>query len=128
VNLKEFRFHKEHDWVRVDGETGIFGITEYAQKTLGDIVYVELPADGDVLTAGEPYAEVESVKAVSEVFAPVSGTVLEFNQEAIDAPELINQSPYEEGWLVRVRLSNPSELDELMTWDEYEAMLSQAEE
>lgn len=128
MNLKEFRFHKEHDWVRVDGETGIFGITEYAQKTLGDIVYVELPADGDVLTAGEPYAEVESVKAVSEVFAPVSGTVLEFNQEAIDAPELINQSPYEEGWLVRVRLSNPSELDELMTWDEYEAMLSQAEE
>lgn len=128
MNLKEFRFHREHDWVRVDGETGIFGITEYAQKTLGDIVYVELPADGDVLTAGEPYAEVESVKAVSEVFAPVSGTVLEFNQEAIDAPELINQSPYEEGWLVRVRLSNPSELDELMTWDEYEAMLSQAEE
>lgn len=128
MNLKEFRFHKEHDWVRVDGETGIFGITEYAQKTLGDIVYVELPAEGDVLTAGEPYAEVESVKAVSEVFAPVSGTVLEFNQEAIDAPELINQSPYEEGWLVRVRLSNPSELDELMTWDEYEAMLSQAEE
>lgn len=128
MNLKEFRFHKEHDWVRVDEDTGTFGITDYAQKTLGDIVYVELPAEGDTLTAGEPYAEVESIKAVSEVFAPVSGTVLEFNQEAIDAPELINQSPYEEGWLVRVRLSNPAELDELMTWDEYEAMLSQAEE
>lgn len=127
MNLKEFRFHKEHDWVKAEGDTAFFGITDYAQKTLGDIVYVELPAEGTVLTAGEPYAEVESVKAVSDVYAPVSGTVLEFNQEVVDAPELINQSPYEDGWLVRVRLSNPAELDDLMTLDEYEAMLSQIE-
>ncbi|NLE74284.1 MAG: glycine cleavage system protein GcvH [Actinobacteria bacterium] len=128
MNLKEFRFHKEHDWVRVDGDVGTFGITDYAQETLGDIVYVELPAEGETLTAGEPYAEVESVKAVSEIFAPVSGSVVEFNQVAIDAPEIINESPYEHGWLVRVKLSNRTELDELMTAEEYEAMLAQTEE
>lgn len=127
MNLKEFRFHKEHDWVRVDGDVGTFGITDYAQETLGDIVYVELPTEGETLIAGEPYAEVESVKAVSEIFAPVSGSVVEFNQAAIDAPEIINESPYERGWLVRVKLSNRTELDELMTAEEYEAMLAQTE-
>ncbi len=106
----------------------MFGITDYAQKTLGDIVYVELPAEETVLTAGEPYAEIESVKAVSDVYAPVSGTVVQVNQEVIDAPELINQSPYEDGWLVRVRLADAAELEALMTIEEYEAMLSQNEE
>ncbi|OPZ79860.1 MAG: Glycine cleavage system H protein [Actinobacteria bacterium ADurb.Bin444] len=128
MNLKEFRFHEEHDWVRMDGAIAVFGITDYAQKTLGDIVYVELPAEETVLTAGEPYAEIESVKAVSDVYAPVSGTVVQVNQEVIDAPELINQSPYEDGWLVRVRLADAAELEALMTIEEYEAMLSQNEE
>jgi len=128
VNLKEFRFHKEHDWVKVEGDTGVFGITDYAQKTLGDIVYVELPAAGTAVTAGEPYAEVESVKAVSDVCAPMSGTVVETNQEAVETPEIINRSPYEDGWLVRVKLSDLGELDELMTIEEYEAMLREAED
>lgn len=128
MNLKEFRFHKEHDWVKVEGDTGVFGITDYAQKTLGDIVYVELPAVGTTVTAGEPYAEVESVKAVSDVCAPMSGTVVETNQEAVETPEIINRSPYEDGWLVRVKLSDLGELDELMTIEEYEAMLREAED
>lgn len=128
MNLKEFRFHKEHDWVKVEGDTGVFGITDYAQKTLGDIVYVELPAVGTAVTAGEPYAEVESVKAVSDVCAPMSGTVVETNQEAVETPEIINRSPYEDGWLVRVKLSDLGELDELMTIEEYEAMLREAED
>lgn len=128
MNLKEFRFHKEHDWVKVEGDTGVFGITDYAQKTLGDIVYVELPAAGTAVTAGEPYAEVESVKAVSDVCAPMSGTVVETNQEAVETPEIINRSPYEDGWLVRVKLSDLGELDELMTIEEYEAMLREAED
>lgn len=128
MNLKEFRFHKEHDWVKVEGDTGVFGITDYAQRTLGDIVYVELPAVGTTVTAGEPYAEVESVKAVSDVCAPMSGTVVETNQEAVETPEIINRSPYEDGWLVRVKLSDLVELDELMTIEEYEAMLREAED
>ena len=128
MNLKEFRFHKEHDWVKVEGDSGVFGITDYAQRTLGDIVYVELPAVGTTVTAGEPYAEVESVKAVSDVCAPMSGTVVETNQEAVETPEIINRSPYEDGWLVRVKLSDLVELDELMTIEEYEAMLREAED
>ena len=127
MNLKEFRFHEEHDWVRMDGAIAVFGITDYAQKTLGDIVYVELPAEETVLTAGEPCGDRVS-RAVSDVYAPVSGTVVQVNQEVIDAPELINQSPYEDGWLVRVRLADAAELEALMTIEEYEAMLSQNEE
>lgn len=125
MNLKDFRFHKEHDWVRVEGDIAEFGITDYAQKTLGDIVYVELPEVGAEVMADAPYAEVESVKAVSDVYSPLSGSVVEINEGAVDAPEVINQSPYEEGWLVRVRFSNPAELDDLMTYEEYEQMISQ---
>lgn len=128
MNLKQFRFHKEHDWVRPEGDQAVFGITDYAQKTLGDIVYVELPPVGTTVTAGEPYAEIESVKAVSDVYAPVSGSVVEVNEKVIETPEIINQSPYEEGWLVRIKMSDPSELDALMTIEEYEAMLAEAAE
>lgn len=127
MNPKDFSFHKEHDWVRVEGDIAIFGITDYAQKTLGDIVYVELPEVGTEVAANESYAEVESVKAVSDVISPLSGIVVEINEEAVDAPEIINKSPYDEGWLVRVRYSSIAELDNLMTYDEYQQMVSELE-
>lgn len=127
MNPKDFRFHKEHDWVRVEGDIAVFGISDYAQKTLGDIVYVELPEVGTEVAADEPYAEVESVKAVSDVYSPLTGIVVEVNEEAVDTPEIINKSPYEDGWLVRVRFSNPEELNKLMSYEEYEQMISQLE-
>ena len=128
VNPKELKYHKEHDWARIDGDTAVFGITDYAQDSLGDIVFVEMPEAGTELTADTPYAEVESVKAVSDVYAAMSGTITEVNNEVEDAPEMINESPYEDGWLVKVDLSNPAEADNLMSADEYEAMLAEEEE
>jgi glycine cleavage system H protein len=127
VNPKNLKYHREHDWVRIDGDTATFGLTSYAQETLGDIVFIELPEVGTDVTAGAPYAEVESVKAVSDVYAPVSGSIIEINDEVVDAPELINESPYEEGWLIKVRLSDPSEADDLMTAAEYDELLAEEE-
>lgn len=129
MDPKNLKYHREHDWARIEGDTAVFGITSYAQETLGDIVFIELPDVGEEVTAGTPYAEIESVKAVSDVYAPLSGTVIEVNEDVIDAPEIINQSPYEEGWLVKVRLSDPAEVDDLMTAEEYQELLAaEAEE
>jgi glycine cleavage system H protein len=127
VNPKNLKYHKEHDWARVEGDTAVFGLTSYAQETLGDIVFIELPEIGADVTAGAVYAEVESVKAVSDVYAPLSGSVIEVNDEVVDAPELINESPYETGWLIKVRLSDPGEIDDLMTAEEYEELLAEEE-
>ena len=127
MNPTDLKYHREHDWVRIDGDTAVFGITDYAQQTLGDIVFIELPEVGADVTAGTPYAEVESVKAVSDVFAPVSGSVIEVNEEVVDAPETVNRSPYDEGWLIKVRLSDPGEADDLLTVEEYDEFL-EAEE
>jgi glycine cleavage system H protein len=127
VNPKNLKYHREHDWARVDGDTAVFGLTDYAQETLGNIVYIELPEVGADVTAGAPYAEVESVKAVSDVYAPLSGSVIEVNDEVVDAPEIINESPFETGWLIKVRLSDPGELDDLMTAEEYEELLAEEE-
>jgi glycine cleavage system H protein len=126
LNPGNLRYHAEHDWTRIEGDTAWFGITDYAQQSLGDIVYVELPEPGKLVVAGEPYAEVESVKAVSDVVAPLSGTVVEANALVVDAPETINQAPYDDGWLVKVKLSNPAEQDDLMTAEEYDKMLAEA--
>lgn len=128
MNPKNLKYHQEHDWVRLEGDLAVFGITHYAQEALGDIVYVELPEVGAEVSANTSYAEVESVKAVSDVFAPLSGTIVEVNEEVVDAPELINESPYEDGWLIKVKLSNPSEADELMSAEAYEEMLAEQEE
>ncbi len=128
MNPKNLKYHQEHDWVRLEGDLAVFGITHYAQEALGDIVYVELPEVGGEVSANTSYAEVESVKAVSDVFAPLSGTIVEVNEEVVDAPELINESPYEDGWLIKVKLSNPSEADELMSAEAYEEMLAEQEE
>lgn len=128
MNPKNLKYHKEHDWARVEGDIAVLGVTDYAQESLGDIVYIELPEVGAEVTAGVSYAEIESVKAVSDVYAPVSGTVVEANEEVVDAPELINESPYEDGWLIKVKLSDPSQADDLMSAEEYEEMLAEQEE
>jgi glycine cleavage system H protein len=108
------KYTKDHEWVRVEGKRATIGITDYAQEELGDIVNVELPSEGDLVTKEDSFAAVESVKASSEVFAPVSGKVLEVNEPLLDAPETINTEPYDDGWMVRLEMSKPAELDSLM--------------
>ena len=127
MNPRNLKYHREHDWVRIEGDTATFGVTDYAQETLGDIVFIELPEVGADVSAGTPYAEVESVKAVSDVFAPMSGTVVEVNEEVVDAPEVVNESPYDDGWLIKVKLSEPAEADDLMTAEEYDELLAAEE-
>lgn len=119
----EFLYTKEHEWIRVDESTGTIGITDHAQKELGDIVFVELPKPGDHLTAQETLGTVESVKAVSEIYAPVTGEVIAVNPKLQNAPELLNADPHGEAWLIRVRLADRRETESLMTADEYEAYI-----
>jgi glycine cleavage system H protein len=120
---EDLQYHPEHDWARLEGDEATFGITWYAQDALGEIVFYEPPATGSTVTANQPYAEVESVKAVSDVFAPLSGEVIEVNEALGDAPEKINDDPYGEGWLVRVRLSDPSETESLLDVAAYRELL-----
>ena len=122
---QEFLYTKEHEWIRVDGSTGTLGITDYAQKELGDIVYVELPKPGDQVTANESFGTVESVKAVSEIFSPVTGEVIAVNTKVREAPEMLNADPHGDAWLIRVRLADPRETKDLMTADEYEAYIKE---
>jgi glycine cleavage system H protein len=117
-------YHPEHDWARVEGETATFGITWYAQDALGEVVFFDPPDVGTQVKKDEAYTEVESVKAVSDVFAPLSGEVTEVNDALKDKPETINEDPYGEGWLVKIKLSDPSEADSLMDAAAYEATLS----
>ena len=115
----DLKYHAEHDWARVDGDTATLGITWYAQDQLGEVVFFDPPEVGKTIAKDEPYAEVESVKAVSDVIAPVSGEIVEVNEALKDAPEQINDDSYGEGWLVKVKLSDPSELDALMDAESY---------
>ena len=119
----DLRYHEEHDWARIEGDTATFGITWYAQDQLGEVVFFELPDAGTTVSKDQPYAEVESVKAVSDVYAPLSGEIVEVNGALSDAPEKINDDPYGEGWLVKVRLSDQSELDQLMDVETYRSSL-----
>jgi glycine cleavage system H protein len=121
----DLRYHPEHDWARVDGDEAVLGITWFAQDALGELVHFEPPAVGGTVAKDAAYAEVESVKAVSDVVAPVSGEILEVNQKAIDEPETVNDDPYGDGWLVRVRLTDPGELDTLMDADAYRAHVAE---
>jgi len=121
----DLRYHPEHDWARVAGDEAVLGITWYAQDALGELVHFEAPAVGATLTKDGAYAEVESVKAVSDVIAPLSGEVLEVNQKAIDEPETINDDPYGDGWLVRVRVADAGELDALLDADAYKALVAE---
>lgn len=120
------KYTQEHEWVKVDGETGTIGITDYAQDQLGDIVFVELPDAGTSVAQSQKFGEIESVKAVSELFAPVSGEVTGTNGDLADNPQWVNDSPYDEGWMLKVRLSNPGELDGLMSAADYEKFLETA--
>ena len=120
----DLKYHEEHDWARIDGETATFGITWYAQDALGEVVFFDPPEVGKTIAKGEPYAEVESVKAVSDVVAPLSGEILEVNEGLGDAPETINDEPYDGGWMVKVRLTDVSEVDDLMDAKTYTESLS----
>ena len=117
-------YHPEHDWVRIEGEEATFGITWYAQDSLGEVVFYDPPELGAAVTKDQSYAEVESVKAVSDVIAPMSGEVTAVNEAVSETPELVNEDPYTSGWLVKVRLSDPSEADGLLSAEAYEAQLS----
>ncbi len=118
-----YKYTKEHEWISVDGDVGTIGITHHAQEELGDVVYVELPAVGEQIQSGQSFGTIESVKAVSDLFAPVSGEVTEAHEGLIDQPELVNEDPHAGAWLVRIRLSNPAEVDGLMSATDYRSFL-----
>lgn len=122
---KDYKFSEEHEWVKVEENKVRIGITDFAQSELGDIVFVELPEVGDEIQAGEPFGSVESVKTVSELYAPISGKVVEINEDLDDSPEFVNESPYEKAWMVVIEPSDSSELDKLMSSNEYEKMISE---
>ncbi|AYA77742.1 MULTISPECIES: glycine cleavage system protein GcvH [Robertmurraya] len=122
---KDLRYSEEHEWVKTEGNTVRIGITHFAQSELGDIVFVELPEVGDTVTADEPFGSVESVKTVSELYAPVSGKVVEVNEDLNDSPEFVNESPYEKAWMIVVEPTDASEVDNLMTAEQYEEMINE---
>jgi len=124
---KELRYSDEHEWVKVEGNHVRIGITDFAQSELGDIVFVELPEVGDDIQANEPFGSVESVKTVSELYAPVNGKVIEVNEELDENPEFVNESPYDKAWMIVVEPKDLSEVDQLMSADEYEKMVSEDE-
>jgi glycine cleavage system H protein len=122
------RYDKEHEWVRVEGDEGVVGVSDYAQDQLSDVVYVELPEAGDTFEKGEVFAVVESVKAASDVYMPVTGEILEINEDLEDSPELVNQDPYGAAWFVRISISDLAEADDLMDGDAYQAYIEGLDE
>jgi glycine cleavage system H protein len=122
------RYTKEHEWVRVEGNQAYVGITDYAQQELGDVVYVELPEPGGAVRHMEPFGVVESVKAVSDLFSPVTGSVTQINEELFDRPELVNSDPYGQGWMIVVEIGEHAQLESLLTAEQYEAYLQQVKE
>jgi glycine cleavage system H protein len=123
---EELLYHPEHDWARIEGEEATFGITWYAQDSLGEVVFFDPPGVGSTVSANESYAEIESVKAVSDVYAPLSGEVLAVNEAVSETPELINEDPYDAGWLIRVKLSDRSETERLLDAEGYRKLLADA--
>lgn len=122
---EDYLYTKDHEWISVQDSVGTIGITDYAQHELGDVVYVDLPEVGDTFESGEPFGSVESVKAVSEVFCPISGEVVAVNEKLEQSPELINQSPHQDAWMIKVRITNPDDLKELLSSEEYEEYLQE---
>lgn len=122
---KELKYHKEHAWVKVEGHRALIGITDHAQEELGDIVYVELPERGADVEQDESFGTVESAKAISELFGPVSGRVLDINEDLADQPELINDDPYDSGWMIEVEMGDTSELDNLLSSEEYKKYIEE---
>jgi glycine cleavage system H protein len=127
VNPEELRYTQSHEWVRIDGDIGTVGITDYAQKELGDIVYLELPEVGHVFNLEEEFGTVESVKAVSELFTPVSGEVVEINKSAVAEPGIVNDDPFGDGWLIKVKLSTDEDVGKLLSAEKYEEYVKQEE-
>lgn len=121
----ELKYERQHEWVRVEGDIVTIGISDYAQSQLGDVVFVDLPSAGDTITMGETFGEIESVKSVSELYAPVSGEVVKVNDELDATPETVNSDPLGAGWMIQVRIDDPSQLDGLMTAEEYEAFINE---
>jgi len=124
----DYLYSKDHEWISVQDNVGTIGITDYAQHELGDVVYADLPEVGDTFEANEPFGSVESVKAVSEIFCPVSGEVLEINPRLTENPELINASPHQDAWMIKIRIADPEELHELLSGEEYEEYLQEQAE
>lgn len=125
MHPSDLKYDKEHEWVRVDGDVAVIGISHFAQDQLGEVVYVDLPAEGDTVVAGETFGEIESVKSVSELYSPVNGDIVKVNDALQDAPETVNEDPYGEGWMIEVRLSDASEVDGLLSAEEYEAFIAE---
>ena len=123
---EELKYHKEHDWARIDGDEAVLGITWFAQDSLGELVHYEAPNEGDTVAKDSSYGEVESVKAVSEVIAPLSGEVIEVNRKVVDEPETVNADPYGEGWLIRIRLTEPAEADALLDVAAYKQVVAES--
>lgn len=121
----DLKYDKEHEWVRVDGDVAVLGISDFAQDQLGEVVYVDLPTAGDDVSAGETFGEIESVKSVSELYSPVSGEVVEVNDALGDTPETVNEDPYGAGWMIKIRMADPSQAEALMSAEEYEAFVTE---
>jgi glycine cleavage system H protein len=119
----ELKYTKDHEWAKIEGDVAIVGITDYAQSELGDIMYVELPSVGTTVEAGKPFGTIEAVKAASDLYAPLSGEVIEVNDSLNDSPETVNNDPYGDGWMVKIKLSNPDEANELLTKEQYEELI-----
>jgi len=122
---ENLRYHREHDWALIEGDEAVLGVTWFAQDALGELVHFEPPQDGQTVARDASYGEVESVKAVSDVIAPLSGEIVDVNARVVDAPETVNEDPYGDGWLVRIRLSDPSEVDSLLDADAYKSFLAE---
>jgi glycine cleavage system H protein len=129
MNLPDdLRYTKEHEWVRVSGRIATIGISDHAQDRLGDVVYIELPKEGDEVKKDEAFGVIESVKAVSDLFSPVNGRIVEVNDPLLDSPGIVNDDPYEEGWMIKVQMSDPSDVEELMSAEEYEEFVAESGE
>jgi glycine cleavage system H protein len=122
---EEFKYTEEHEWVMVEKELVTIGITDFAQDALGDVVFVELPEVGAVLEVGKPFGVVESVKAVSDIYAPIAGTVEEINEDLVETPEIINTSPYEDGWMIKIRVTDASAAEALMSSEDYQSLIAE---
>ncbi len=124
----DLKYSKDHEWIRIEGDNAVIGITDYAQESLGDVVYVELPNDGENFDAHEAFGSVESVKAVSEIFTPLAGEVVESNGDLNDTPEVVNDDPYGDGWMVKIKMDNSGEVDSLLSAEEYAEFLTSEED
>lgn len=125
-NPRDLKYTKSHEWVRIEGDTAVFGLTNFAQGELSDITYLELPGVGDSVSQSEPYGVVESVKAASDIYAPLSGEVIEVNDTAVDGPDVLNRSPFDDAWLIKVKISDPSQAESLMDPDTYDTFEAEA--